>query len=325
MTTPPPDGADPIAALATLATIAADVDPELLLVAMARDGTPEVTSAEATTALASALRGVVRTHVDDWTDRETLAYGPAVEIADGQIMWVPLAEVPMLHIDAVDAEVADLPMFDPAPSYLRRLRLSAIRAATATGQAIFFRSVSPTQVIGRSNKIPVIRSGNRLDVVSDRTLFIDRGVDAVVVEDVVLFADRQRFQRVFGFLEQLREQAGATFDTVITGLNISNLHELRAAATGQIQMLGKLASIARKLEQYPTYKQALTMPKLLEFVRANPHTNVKIEGEGAAAQFVFEPDPQHRFKILKLLDDDYLRSQLTSLAYEANSKGLPLT
>jgi hypothetical protein len=39
---------------------------------------------------------------------------------------------------------------------------------------------------------------------------------------------------------------------------------------------------------------------------------------------VFRNDPQHRFKILKLLDDDHLRSELTTLEYEANSKGLPV-
>jgi hypothetical protein len=37
-------------------------------------------------------------------------------------------------------------------------------------------------------------------------------------------------------------------------------------------------------------------------------------------QLVFHPDPQNRWRILKLLDDDYLHSSLTTVDYEVNSK-----
>ena len=55
-----------------------------------------------------------------------------------------------------------------------------------------------------------------------------------------------------------------------------------------------------------------------------PEYQVDITGDGDAARLVFRNDAQHRFKILKLLDDDYLHSELTSLEYEANSKSAPL-
>lgn len=66
------------------------------------------------------------------------------------------------------------------------------------------------------------------------------------------------------------------------------------------------------------------MPKLIKFVKAHPQCEVAIVGEGDDAQFAFTSDAQHRFKILKLLDDDYLRSGLTTLDYDANSKSDPL-
>ena len=50
----------------------------------------------------------------------------------------------------------------------------------------------------------------------------------------------------------------------------------------------------------------------------------ELTGEEDAAQFVFRNDPQSRFKILKLLEDDYLRSELTLLEYAANSKSAPI-
>jgi hypothetical protein len=89
-------------------------------------------------------------------------------------------------------------------------------------------------------------------------------------------------------------------------------------------MLGKVASIQRKLDTYPQYREALTMTKLKEFVETHPECGVEMTGDGDEASFVFRNDIQHRFKILKLLDDDFLRSELTRLEYEANSKSAPI-
>jgi hypothetical protein len=37
-------------------------------------------------------------------------------------------------------------------------------------------------------------------------------------------------------------------------------------------------------------------------------------------QLVFESNPAGRFRVLKLVDDDYLRSSMTNYSYEVNSK-----
>ena len=66
------------------------------------------------------------------------------------------------------------------------------------------------------------------------------------------------------------------------------------------------------------------MLKIVEFAEDHPECGVEIAGTGDSAQLVFHNDPQRRFKILKLLDDDYLHSELTALEYEANSKSAPL-
>ena len=89
-------------------------------------------------------------------------------------------------------------------------------------------------------------------------------------------------------------------------------------------MLGKMASIQRKLNQHPAYQAALTMDRLTAFVQTHPECEVEIAGEGDDVRFVFRTDAQHRYKILKLLDDDYLQSQLTTLNYATNSKSAPV-
>jgi len=316
---------DPDAALAALRTIPEHFDPALLVIAWKRDEPPEVAAARPTDRLAAALREVVLGHAGDWSQRELVDYGPATDATDGQVMWLPVSRVPLLADAGTDVDLADLPLFDPGAGYASRLRLSAIRGDTDAGPAVLYRALRPAQVIARSDKIPILRRGDRMDLVGRPTVLIDRGVDAIVVGGVVLFTNRRGFERVFGFLEELRANATLTFDAVTSTLNIDGIDEMRVAATGSPAMLGKMASIERKLREYPAYRDAITMSRLVEFVRRHPHTEVEVRGRDADARLVFQSDPQHRFKILKLLDDDYLQSQLTHLDYEANSKGLPLT
>jgi hypothetical protein len=85
-------------------------------------------------------------------------------------------------------------------------------------------------------------------------------------------------------------------------------------------MMAKMASIRRSMEEDPAYAAAMTMPRLLAYIEANPAVNIEITGTGADRSLVFNPTSAHRFQIVKLLDDDYLRSVLTDRDYEAGSK-----
>ncbi len=314
----------PREALDALSAISADFAPELLAVAQTGADPPQLAAMRPTAGLAAALREVVSDHASDWTSRELVDYSPAASPADGQIMWVAAQDVPLLAWSELDRDLADMELFDAKAGYAAHLRLTALRAPTPVGQATFYRELRPKSVLSRSDKIAIFRRGDRMDLLAESAVLIDSGVDAIVVAGFALFVNRTVFQRVFGFLAEIRSQAATTFDEVTSNLAIDGLPALRAAATSQPAMLGKMSSIARKLRAYPAYRQAITMPKLVEFVRSHPHTGVEVSGQGASAKLVFRADAQHRFKILKLLDDDYLQSQLTQFEYESNSKGEPL-
>ncbi|QNK80736.1 hypothetical protein [Nakamurella sp. PAMC28650] len=84
-------------------------------------------------------------------------------------------------------------------------------------------------------------------------------------------------------------------------------------------MMRKLSSIGHKMAQ-PGYPAALDMPSVLSFLARNPHIDVPVDTSGVTPALVFSAQAQHRWALLKLLDDDFLRSDLTNINYEANSK-----
>jgi hypothetical protein len=272
------------------------------------------------------LNSVVGDAAGSYADSELIDYEPATSTTADQVMWMPAANVPLLESIASEAaDMAGIPVFDPRHAHLGDLRLAALNANSNESTAVFVQNLRGNQIVAQSGRVGVVVRRGVLDVPpSGQILLFSRSVAAIVVDGVAFFADRAGFQRLFGYLDELRLQAEETFGAVTANLSIEGIEQMAAAVTGSPTMLGKMASIQRKLTRYPEYREALTMPKLVAFVSRHPECGVDLAGEGDSVRLVFRSDPQHRFKILKLLDDDYLRSELTTLEYEANSKSAPL-
>jgi hypothetical protein len=315
-----------VAALASLAPLAEATVSGVMLIAGQKDEPPDVSQLVPTERALPVLSGVTQAAASAFVDCELIGYEPATSTADGQVMWIAVAAVPLLKaIVDESADLADMPVFDPARSSLSNLQLAAMRSERNGAVAVFVQSLRGSQIVAQSRRVGVIIRRGVIDLPPrGQMLLFSRDVAAVAVGEIAFFKDRAGFQRLFGYLEELRRRATATFQSVTTDLSIAGVSQMAVAVTGSPAMLGKISSIQRKLDQYPQYRAALTMPKLLDFVQKHPECEVEITGEGEAAQFVFRNDPQHRFKILKLLDDDYLRSELTALEYEANSKSAPI-
>lgn len=324
-----PQRADHTAALATcnaLATLRDASVSGVMLVEQRKNEPLQLHQLWATGEAELALNEVVRAATIAYSDCELIAYGPAAVAGDGQVMWIDATQVPLLlAVIEESSDLANMPLYDPGVAELRNLRLAAIRADANGVSAVFLQSLRGSQIVARSRTRGFLLRRGVIDTPKDGELVLLRqDVAVVVVGQIAFFKDRAVFQRLCGYLDELREKAAATFDSVTRNLQIQGWEEMRGAASGSTPMLGKMASIQQKLDRYPKYKDALTMPRILQFIGEHPECGVEVAGTGDSAKLVFRSDPQHRFKILKLLDDDYLRSELTDLEYEANSKSAPL-
>lgn len=255
-------------------------------------------------------------------DATQLDYGPAVLIPPGHCMRV--AQRSAATLSAVQAEVdrSDTEIFDADAEYAARASMVAARFSDRSGISATFYRVSETLLQIRKRKVLglIFRNGRYDRLEPGDVLLMRSEFDVIVVDGVAFFFTKTRFEQAFGFLRELQQASGETFDSVTTHLRIKGIEALREACTSQPQMMAKMASIRRSMDDDPAYARAMTMTKLTKFVREHPHLGIEVEGSGNAIQLVFNPAPAARFKILNLLDDDYLRSILTERDYEAGSK-----
>lgn len=315
-----------LAALAAVSRLGEGSVTAVVLVQQHRGDPPRFSQLRPTKRAETALTEVVRAASQAWADCETIRYEPATSPGDGQVMWISVTKVPLLGaIVAGSANLSGLPLFDPKKDPLASLQLTAMRAVKDDSDAVFLQSLRGNQIVAQSKRMGVVVRKGYVDVPpSGELLLFSKDVAVIVAREVAFFSDRRAFQRLSGYLDELRQNAAATFKTVTRDLRIEGIEQMEPAVTGSPAMLGKMASIQQKIDKYPAYRDALTMPRLAAFARAHPEYQVDVAGEGDSARLIYRNDIQHRFKILKLLDDDYLRSELTSLGYEANSKSAPL-
>jgi hypothetical protein len=251
-----------------------------------------------------------------------ISYGPAVLIPPSHVMHVPQGSATMLSAIQAAVSSADVDAFDSRADYAKNVSMAAARFSTRDGNAATFYRVADTLLQFTKNKVySLVRHDGQYDRLEPADVLLMRSeFDVVVIAGHAFFFLKPTFERAFGFLEELQKASAATFDTVTSGLRIAGMAELRAACTSQPQMMAKMASIRRSMDEDPAYAAAMTMPKLLAYIEANPAVNIEITGTGTNRSLVFNSTPATRFQIVKLLDDDYLRSVLTDRDYEAGSK-----
>lgn len=203
-------------------------------------------------------------------------------------------------------------LFSPDPAFVDDLVLYAIIAQAGNHRIIFLRKYDAKQEITRSRFFGALLSNNAYDTVRDPLFLFDSNIDCIAFDGVLLSLNKHNMQMMFAFFEQVTACAMQCLQTIEQRIKIAKFDLFSEKCKGHLNKLTKLANIANK-----PYLQKVTMADLKRTIKRFklPITTVMEEGVEK-----LEFDPKQPWVILKLLDDDYLNSQMTKLQYEVNSK-----
>jgi hypothetical protein len=243
-------------------------------------------------------------------------YDPGYKPDRGEICYVELED----HEDMQEllrsiSQVQQAEIFRERDEVVDHLRFYAIvLSPSARRHAVFLRTYSPKKELSRKAGFAALFNRGQYDKVENKIFLFDREVDCFSWAGYLFVYNVASFQRIFKYFEELRAKADETVTTILQHIPISNADAFRAAGTGQMQMMAKLAQIAKK-----PYLNRVTMQDIRRTIDAF-HLDVRIEREDGQDKLVFEANPNRRWVILKMLDDDYLGSVMTDQKYEVNSK-----
>jgi hypothetical protein len=260
---------------------------------------------------AQFFRRVVGQAVEGVAASRLVAFDPVYKADAGEVEWLELAGVAAVEL-AVDRQRSSTAPFDAGDDgYLRRLQYWT---ASLGNEAFFFRAFSPAAELGRKRGVALVLRGGTFRTVTDRIFLFDENVDCVVYGGVIFVLRSRDYRRIFEQLDALRREAGTAAAEVEKRVPIVNADEFVAACSTDSRLAEKVLAIRRR----PYYDQLSV--SLLEPVIRDFDLDVQTVVDGGTRKLVFDARPEGRFLILKLLDDDYLRSQMTERRYEVNSK-----
>lgn len=260
---------------------------------------------------ASIQKSVVK-NIPRWNLRPLdILYKPEEQ----DIEYSTLDNVPVVKQDVeAFANMAGFESFSPSEEKItKNLRYSVIALTDDKGErAYFFRVFTAANELQRKPGAALIYRDGKYSKVEEQIFLFTEQVDCVVFRETVFILNKRNYREIFQLLAQVREQAEVAADTLQAIVPIENFEEFKRACSSQTAMGDKLIEVCKR-----DYFESLSVQSLVPIIEEFS-LNVTIGTDGAS--LVFDARPAGRWHILRLLDDDYLRSSLTEHRYEVNSK-----
>jgi Domain of unknown function (DUF4868) len=284
---------------------------------------PELFRLNLTDTLAAQFRSLAHKVGRGLQQRTVVEYSAGRLLAGYELVWISTARAPVFtSIQDQLSHPEDLPILDPRTKVATHMKMYFLVIKRPERDVYFFATLNPSARLARGGRLAAMFSNGTFDTLKREVLVFEPRLDGVIIDTFIFTTKTPTTERLLGILAEIEAVATEAFESVTENLSIKNLDEFRAAATRDIHMMRKFGSIAEKIASNPAYLEAMAMDKILAFLEERPHIDIDIEGSGSDARFVFYNDPKRRWRILHLLDDDYLHSPLTELDYESNSKNL---
>jgi hypothetical protein len=173
------------------------------------------------------------------------------------------------------------------------------------------KKVTPSKVIKTGGKLALIFDSEIFKRLSDDVLTMDGSFDAIYFNQVLIFENKQNFEKALLYTEVKQSVAEDTLDKIGNIGFIENIDQVKDFLKDDYHSISKLNKIKGK-----PYFKTLSFASCTRIIK---EYNVDVEIDEAKQQFNITSKQQAKY-FIKVLNDDYLKSEMTNYKYSANSK-----
>lgn len=253
------------------------------------------------------------------------AFSPVYKTDKEDLEWLRVDDVPAVK-NAVEraGQLSSAQPFDPADDgYKKRLRFWAMDmnvvdpSSSDLARVTFFRAFSASSELTRKSGAALVLRGGAFTKVEDAVFIFDEQVDCFVAGGYVFVNRKANYRRIFDQTQAIFRRAKRAARAFVNQVPVSNAQDFIDACASDSRLADKVLS-AQSRDYFSTLTYEKLQPVIDEFGLGIPSKDVE-----DTPHLVFQSAPAERFRILKLIDDDYLRSSMTDERYEVNSKTEP--
>lgn len=297
--------------------VEAGPDLEVAVIARPAEGEPQVAhlalAGEAEQMFRDVVDKAVVKRIDSWVPR---ALDPIYKPDPHDLEYCLAADVGSVQqsVESVK-DLNQATAFDPNDTaFKRRLSYSAIVLTKDEQRAVFFRRFTAKSELARKRGVALMLKDGIYENVDEEIFVFDEDVDCFVFEDQLHVVHKLNYRKIFEQLDAVYAKAVEAAGALKGKVPIRNFAEFEDACSKHGAMADKIIAISSR-DYFDTLSVEVLEPVIEEF-----GLQIEVHEEDGVKSLVFEKDVSRRFRILKLMDDDFLRSAFTEHRYEANSK-----
>lgn len=217
---------------------------------------------------------------------------------------------PLLNM--LSGTVIDLKRLDD--DFLDNLWYYVIKFNDGKKQMLFYRKYSKSMVLTEGFLLALIFRGGSFDKLNSDVFRIENKSDCIYYEDKLIIRCKGNFEKIFDFFQEIKKNAQSAISFIEEKLpfTIENFDTIKSQLMGHEIKIRKLNNIftTKVLEKIkPENIESLISEGILKNISLKKDANGKI--------ILSSTDP---WEILKILDDDLVRSRLTEINYDAPNK-----
>ena len=181
----------------------------------------------------------------------------------------------------------------------------------------FFRSYAPKNLLSKSRFLAAMwRDQDEYDVVSQPVLLFDKHIDCMSQGSSLFIFHKENFHYLFHFLEGVMKTAKHTLNVIKVRVPIKNFDKFSRHCERHPQKMAKLKNISQK-----PYLKDLTIDRIKKVINRMNKEDLGEEFIRAInEEQILLYDEKKPWMLLKLLDDDYLWSEMTEIGYQVDGK-----
>jgi len=182
-----------------------------------------------------------------------------------------------------------------------------------TKKIAVYKKQYSVSLIKRDSILSIIRSDERLVKITQDIIKLNETFEFLQLGEHLIVVSLKVLERFFGFSEVIKRLARENL-AIIGNCNILE-------STDPLHELADETRFARKLMRVKTTSQVLTLPfdTIKKFINKHPKLKKSVKFNALGNRIALETRTSKEL-FLKLLDDDFLKSDLTKSLYDAENK-----
>ena len=226
--------------------------------------------------------------------------------------YIPAANV--THAQIINQPIfndAATPIFENMDEQaMKKIWAYAVKISIDQEDVVYYRKYSPGKILRPGGFNALVYDGGRFSRMEDNIFQISDDLDAFFFNDEILITKTLNFERIFGYEEMYEVAAQTALEQIGAAHTYVDIAQLNGFIGTDGRKKRKLSAILNnRLIKQMGYK---------EICKTIQDYKLDIQIDRINQQFTLTA--QNALIFLKALNDDYLRSELTTNRYESSSK-----